>query len=127
MTTVFSRIIAGTIPSYKIYEDEYTYAFLDISPLAPGHTLIVPKIEQDKFYRVDEPYYTAVFQTAKKIAVVLEQALGSDRVTAKIIGTDVPHFHLHLIPLSPRYTGKPIKIESVEMEQIADKIRQALQ
>ena len=126
MASIFSKIIAGEIPSYKLYEDEYTVAFLDISPLAPGHTLIVPKIEQDKFYDVEEPYYTAVFQTAKKLAPVLERVLGSNRITAKIIGTDVPHFHLHLIPMSPRYTGHPLKVSDQEMKSITEKIMAAL-
>lgn len=74
MTTVFTKIINGEIPSFKIYEDEYTFAFLDIHPLQPGHTLIVPKIEVDYFVDVSEPYYSAVFATAKKIAPAIQQA-----------------------------------------------------
>lgn len=72
--TLFSKIIAGEIPSHKIYEDEYTFAFLDINPVQPGHTLIVPKIEVDYFADVPEPYYSAVFQTAKHIAPAIQKA-----------------------------------------------------
>lgn len=74
MSTLFTKIINGEIPSHKIYEDEYTFAFLDIYPVQPGHTLIVPKIEVDYFVDVPEPYYSAVFQTAKKIAPAIRQA-----------------------------------------------------
>lgn len=98
MASIFSKIIAGEIPSYKIYEDEYTYAFLDISPIHTGHTLIVPKIEVDHFFEVPSPYYEAVFAAAKKIAPVLQKSFGTKRVVSAIAGFDVPHFHLHLIP-----------------------------
>lgn len=74
MSTIFSRIIAGEIPSYRIYEDEYTYAFLDIFPQRLGHTLIVPKVEIDHFADVPEPYYSAIFQTAKKLSSAIQQA-----------------------------------------------------
>lgn len=80
MSSLFSRIIDQEIPSYKIYEDEYTYAFLDIFPQHPGHTLIVPKIEVDHFALVPEPYYSAIFQTAKKLAPALQKATGCKRV-----------------------------------------------
>ncbi len=98
MTTVFTKIINGEIPSFKIYEDEYTFAFLDIHPLQPGHTLIVPKIEVDYFVDVSEPYYSAVFATAKKIAPAIQQATWCKRVSTLIMGFDVPHFHYHLVP-----------------------------
>jgi histidine triad (HIT) family protein len=74
MSSLFTKIINGEIPSFKIYEDEYTFAFLDIYPVQPGHTLIVPKIEVDYFADVPEPYYSAVFQVAKKIAPAIQQA-----------------------------------------------------
>lgn len=127
MSTVFSKIIAGEIPCYKIYEDEYTFAFLDIAPLAPGHILIVPKTEVDKFYNVEEPYYTAVFQSAKKIASAMEKALDTQRVVAKIIGTDVPHFHVHLIPMPYNPVNKPMQMDSKTMAAITEKITQALE
>jgi histidine triad (HIT) family protein len=85
MPTLFSQIIAGEIPSYRIYEDEYVYAFLDIVPQRLGHTLIVPKIEIDHFADVPEPYYTAIFTAAKKLSPAIEQATGCKRVCTMFI------------------------------------------
>lgn len=98
--SIFSKIIAGDIPCYKIYEDEYTFAFLDINPYRLWHTLVVPKIEIDKFTDVPEPYYSAVFQTAKKLALAIQQATGTKRIGTRIVGFDVPHFHYHLVPIN---------------------------
>ncbi len=98
MPTIFSKIIAWEIPSHKIYEDEYTFAFLDINPVQAGHTLIVPKIEVDYFADVPEPYYTAVFQAAKKIAPAIQKATWCKRISTTILGYEIPHFHYHLIP-----------------------------
>lgn len=84
MATLFSKIIAGEIPSYKIYEDKYVFAFLDIFPAKPGHVLIVPKVEVDYFVDVPEPYYSAVFQAAKKISKAIQSATGCLRVCAVI-------------------------------------------
>ncbi len=100
MATIFTKIINGEIPCYKIYEDEYTFAFLDIYPVQPGHILIVPKIEVDYFVDVPEPYYSAVFQSAKKISSALQKATWCVRVATMILGYEVPHFHYHLIPSS---------------------------
>lgn len=96
--TLFSRIINWEIPSYKIYEDEKVYAFLDIHPLCPGHTLIVPKIEVDYFAQVPAEYATALILTAQKIAHALDQATGCKRTQVVIAGRDVPHTHIHLVP-----------------------------
>jgi histidine triad (HIT) family protein len=98
MKTLFSSIIAGEIPSYKIYEDAYTYAFLDIHPLAPGHTLVVPKIEVDHFYDLPQPYYEALFATVKHIAPVLQYTFQAQRCSMIVAGFDVPHVHIHLVP-----------------------------
>jgi len=98
MPTIFSRIITGEIPSYKIYEDELTFAFLDIHPYTLWHTLIVPKTEVDHFYDLPEPYYSAIFQTAKKLAPTLQKATKSKRISMFLIGLDVPHVHIHLVP-----------------------------
>lgn len=98
MPTIFSQIIASEIPSYTIYEDEYTYAFLDIFPRKPWHTLIVPKIEKDHFSDVPEPYYSAIFLSAKKISRAIQKATGCKRVCAMFLGYDIPHCHYHLIP-----------------------------
>lgn len=126
MASIFTKIISKEIPAFIVFEDEFTLAFLDIHPLEKGHVLIVPKVEIDKFYEVPEPYYTAVFQTAKFLAPVLEKTFGCERVVAKIIGTDVPHFHLHLIPREDVYTGKPIKLNSEQMTEIQARILQGM-
>ena len=98
MSTLFSRIISWEIPSYKLYEDEYTYAFLDIFPQKPGHTLIVPKIEVDHFADVPEPYYSAIFQTAKKLSPAIKKATWAQRICTAFVGYEIPHAHYHLIP-----------------------------
>lgn len=98
MPTLFTRIINQEIPSYRIYEDEYTYAFLNIYPHTPGHLLIVPKIEVDHFADVPEPYYSAIFQTAKKLSPAIQKATGCNRVCTMFIGYEVPHCHYHLVP-----------------------------
>ncbi len=125
MSTIFSRIIAGEIPSYKIYEDEYTYAFLDISPLKIGHTLIVPKIEIDHFSEVPEPYYSAIFLTAKKLSLAIQKATGCNRVCTMFLGYDVPHCHYHLVPtdsVSDLDHANARKAEPLELQKIQEKI-----
>jgi len=100
MPTIFSKIIQGELPCYKIFEDEYTFAFLDIKPHNLGHTLIVPKIEVGDYKDVPEPYYSAVFQNAKTIGRAIQKATGCLRVGLVVHGMGVPdHFHLHLIPI----------------------------
>ena len=99
MASIFTRIIRGEIPSYKIHEDEHTYSFVTLDQIQLGHTLIVPKIEVDHFLDVPEPHYSAVFRNAKPIGKAIHQATGSLRVAAAIVGLEVPHFHLHLVPM----------------------------
>lgn len=99
MPTLFSKIIRGEIPSFKVYENEHVYAFLDINPVNSGHTLIVPKIEVDHFLDVPEPHYSAVFQAAKVIGRALQEVTGCPRVGTAVVGFEVPHFHYHLVPL----------------------------
>jgi len=100
MSSIFTKIINGEIPCYKIFEDEYTFAFLDINPIQLGHTLVIPKIEVDYFIDVPEPYYSAVFKTAKIVSKAIHEATGCNRVGSIIAGFDVPHFHYHLIPMN---------------------------
>lgn len=99
MPTLFTRIIHGEITCYKIYEDDLTFAFLDIFPYQLGHTLIIPKIEVDHFFDLPEPWYTALFQTAKKIAPAVQQATGSIRVGMVLEWLEVPHVHIKMIPI----------------------------
>lgn len=125
MPTLFSRIISGEIPSYKVYEDENTYAFLDIFPQHPGHTLIVPKYEADHFSEVPEPYYSAIFQTAKQLAPAILSATGCNRICTAFIGYQVPHCHYHLIPTMDEsdFTSKPIgQATPEELDVIQKKI-----
>lgn len=100
MPSLFSKIIKGEIPAYKVFENEYVFAFLDIFPVKLGHTLVVPKIEVDYFVDVPEPYYSAVFQAAQKISPAIQRATGCKRIGTAVIGLEVPHFHYHLIPLT---------------------------
>lgn len=96
--SIFTKIINGDIPSHKIYEDETTFAFLDISPIAPGHTLVVPKKQVESLWDLDDNTYQDVMTTAKKIATRMKEQLQAEYVGVQVIGVDVPHAHVHLIP-----------------------------
>lgn len=98
MSSLFSKIIAWEISSYKLYENEYVFAFLDIFPQQAGHTLIVPKIEIDHFSEVPEPYYSAIFSAAKKLAQPIQKATNCARICTSFVWYEVPHCHYHLIP-----------------------------
>jgi len=97
--TLFSKIIAGQIPSYKIAEDEYFFAFLDIAPLREGHTLVIPKTETDKFFDLPGDYLARILLFAKPIAHAIEKAFDCNRCGLTVIGLEVPHAHIHLIPI----------------------------
>lgn len=125
MTTLFSRIIAWEIPSYKIYEDEYTFAFLDIFPTNIGHTLIVPKCERDHFADVPEPYYSAIFQTAKLITPAIQKATDCKRICTQFIGYEIPHCHYHLIPTNSIIDiskSSSEKAEEIDLKNMQEKI-----
>lgn len=96
--TIFGKIIKGEIPCHKVYEDDKTLAFLDIHPTQPGHTLVLPKTDVDEFQDLPDEYYTAVFETVKKVAKRLKTVLGRSRVAVNIVGVDVPHAHVHVFP-----------------------------
>ena len=122
MSSIFAQIIAGDIPCYKIYEDDKTIAFLDINPETRGHTLVVPKAEVDKIYDLPEEDYTALMSTVKKISKHMEKVLGA-RTLWKVIGTDVPHAHVHLLPYDETWThGRTLKLTPEEFEQIRTKL-----
>lgn len=100
MATVFTRIAEGEIPSYKCAEDENFYAFLDISPLAKGHTLVIPKhVEDDYIFNLDEKTYEGLWAFARKVAVAVKAAVPCKRVGVAVLGMEVPHTHIHLVPL----------------------------
>ncbi|MGD0284000.1 MAG: HIT domain-containing protein [Candidatus Saccharimonadales bacterium] len=96
--SIFMRIIKGEIPAYKIYEDDKTFAFLDIHPIQPGHTLVIPKVQVDQLWDLDPVYYQAVMETCRKIAHKMRDVLKPIRVGAQVEGIDVNHAHVHLIP-----------------------------
>ena len=123
MSSIFTKIINGDIPCYKIYEDDKTFAFLDIHPESKGHVLVVPKNEVDKIYELPDDDYVALMATVKKLSVHLEKRLGA-RIIWKVVGTDVPHAHVHLMPLDPDWQyGRTLELTKDEFEQI----RQSLQ
>ena len=100
MATIFTRIAKGEIPSYKVAESEDFYAFLDISPLAPGHTLVIPKhIEDDYIFNLPEDVYNGLWAFARKVAVAIKKAVPCKRVGVAVLGMEVPHTHIHLVPL----------------------------
>ena len=99
MSTIFTKIINGEIPSYKITENEDFFVFLDINPNAKGHTLVVPKQEVNKFFELEEEMYNKLMSYSRKIAIALEKAVPCKRVGMAVVGLEVPHVHVHLIPL----------------------------
>ena len=118
MSSIFTKIINGEIPSYKIYEDDKTMAFLDINPEVKGHTLVVPKNEVDKVYELPDEDFDALMHTVKKLSAHMEKALGA-RALWKVIGTDVPHAHVHLIPFDESWEhGKTLTLTPEEFEEI---------
>ena len=127
--TIFEKIIAGEIPSYKIWEDEKHYAFLDISPFAPGHTLVVPKKPSPYIFDLEESAYTELLLAAKKVAKKLKSAIATPRVGVVVAGFGVvDHVHVHLIPIHSEgeLLGGPQKISKEEMEKIHQKIQKEI-
>ncbi len=122
MASIFTKIINGEIPSYKIYEDEKTLAFLDINPEVKGHTLVVPKVEVDKIYELDDENWVALWATVKKVAQHMEEVTGR-RVVMKVVGADVPHAHVHLTPIDEMWEyGKTLQLREDEFEAIREKL-----
>lgn len=122
MSSIFTKIINSEIPCYKIYEDDKTIAFLDIHPETPGHTLVVPKNEVDKIYELPEEDYRALMDTVKKLSAHMEKILGT-RILWKVIGTDVPHAHVHLLPYDESWQhGRTLDLSPEEFAQIREKL-----
>ena len=124
--TIFSKIIAGEIPSYKIAEDEQFFAFLDVFPLVKGHVLVVPKIEVDKIFDLPDAYLSAILLFAKPIAKAIEKTMECRRCGISVIGLEVPHAHVHLLPINSandlNFTQPKITVTKEEMEKIQQKI-----
>ena len=100
MASIFSRIVAGEIPCYKVAEDENYFAFLDISPVAKGHTLVIPKQEVDYIFDLDDETYVGLTRFAKRVAKAIEKAIPCKRVGVAVMGLEVPHTHIHLVPIN---------------------------
>ncbi|WP_432672110.1 HIT family protein [Flavobacterium sp. SM2513] len=129
MSSIFSKIINGEIPAYKIAEDDKFLAFLDVNPNAKGHTLCIPKQEINKIFDMEEDLYLELMQFSRKIAIALEKAVDCKRVGMAVVGLEVPHVHVHLIPLNEmdemRFSNK-VKLEKEEFESIVKKVQDYL-
>jgi len=127
MATIFSRIIKGEIPCYKIAEDERFFAFLDINPVAKGHTLVVPKQETDYFFDLDPEWVGGMMIFSRKIAHAIDRAMKCKRTAVAVVGLEVPHAHVHLIPLNAMedfsFAKPKLKLTKEEFEEVARKIR----
>lgn len=125
--TIFSKIISGDIPCYKIAEDEHFFAFLDISPMTKGHTLVVPKIEEDYIFNLQDEMVGDMMIFAKKVAVAIKKVIPCVRVGVAVLGMEVPHAHIHLVPLNKEsdlnFRNPKLDLSSEEMNAIAEAIR----
>jgi len=126
---IFSKIAAGEIPSYKCAENDEFYAFLDISPVAKGHTLVIPRREVDYIFDMDDAEIGRYQQFAKRVAVALKKAFPCKKVAQVVLGLEVPHAHIHLIPMNTEgdvdFRKEKLQLPKEEMQQIADKIYKA--
>lgn len=126
MATIFSRIIAGEIPCYKVAEDDRFFAFLDINPLKKGHTLVVPKQEVDYLFDLDDETLAAMTVFAKKVAKKIERVITCSRVAVVVLGLEVPHAHIHLIPIESEndvdFHREKLKLTPEEFREIAEKL-----
>jgi histidine triad (HIT) family protein len=129
MASIFSRIVKGEIPSYKIAENDDFYAFLDINPLVNGHTLVIPKKEVDYIFDLEDPLYKELFAFAKKVGQAIEDVIPCKRMGMIVFGLDVPHAHIHLIPINKSsdmsFDSPKLSLENEEFLEIAAKINTA--
>lgn len=130
MPTIFSKIISGEIPCHQVAEDERFLAFLDISPVAEGHTLVIPKKEVSYLFDLDDEWYTGLLLFAKRIAPALAKAVPCLRVGVSVIGLEVPHTHIHLVPLNRmediNFSKPKLTMTQAQLADTAEKIRKAL-
>lgn len=129
MATIFSRIVAGEISSYKVAEDERFFAFLDINPLVKGHTLVIPKREVDYIFDLDDEELAALHVFAKKVALAIGKAFPCKKVGMAVLGLEVPHAHIHLIPMQSEkdmlFSNPKLKLTDEEFQAVAQAIRAA--
>ena len=130
MSTIFTKIIQGEIPCYKIAEDDKYLAFLDISPLAKGHTLVIPKVEVDNIFDLDKEMYSGLFLFAQRIAKAMKPLFDCKKIGIAVIGLEVPHAHIHLVPINGVHDidfKKPkLQLSKEEFAEIVEKIQKAL-
>ncbi len=130
MATIFTRIINGEIPCYKVAEDERYFAFLDINPMTKGHTLVIPKCEEDYIFNLDDETYSGLMLFAKKVAVAIGAAIPCKRVGVAVMGMEVPHTHVHLIPITKEsdmiISNPKLTLSAQEMTEIASAIASKL-
>lgn len=128
MATIFSRIVAGEIPCHKVAEDEEFFAFLDINPVAKGHTLVIPKVEVDYLFDIDDSKLGRMIAFAKRVARAQEAAIPCKRVGLAVMGLEVPHAHIHLVPITKEsdmyFGGKKLSLSQEELAAIAKQIRE---
>lgn len=126
MSTIFSKIVNGEIPCYKVGETKNCLAFLDISPLTEGHVLVIPKVEIDYLFDVEEPIYSELLQFSKTVAKAIKQAVACKRIGVAVIGLEVPHAHIHLIPMNSvsemNFSKPKLSLSKERMNEIAQKI-----
>ena len=129
MATIFSKIISGEIPSYKIAEDDKFYAFLDINPMTKGHTLVVPKLEIDYIFDLDDALLAEMIIFSKRVALAIKKTITCKRVGMMVIGLEVPHAHVHLVPLQREgdlnLSNPKLKFSNDEFIEIADAVKKA--
>ena len=129
MASIFSRIVAGEIPCYKVAEDEKYFAFLDISPVAKGHTLVIPKHEVDYIFDLDDEEYAGLTAFAKKVAAAMKKVMPCKRIGVAVLGLEVPHTHIHLVPINKdsdmNFFKEKLSLPAEEMAEIAAKIAAA--
>lgn len=130
MPGIFSKIIAGEIPSYKIHENDRFYAFLDINPLAKGHTLVVPKVEIDYLFDLEDDLIADMMVFAKEVALAIDQTMECKRVGVAVLGLEVPHAHIHLVPINGlhdiEFSRPKLQLSAEEFKAIAGKISAAI-
>jgi histidine triad (HIT) family protein len=126
MSSIFSKIISGEIPAYKVAEDDQFLAFLDINPMAKGHTLVIPKKETDYIFDIEDEQYQQLFLFAKKVAISIRKCIQCEKVGIAVVGLEVPHAHIHLVPLNNNHDldfNKPkLRLSSEEFKMIAERI-----
>jgi len=130
MSSIFSKIVRGDLPAYKIAEDEYHLAFLDIFPLAKGHVLVIPKEEIDNIFDMSPEKYSLLWMFAQRVAIRIRKVIHCERIGVSVIGLEVPHAHIHLVPINTisdiNFEAEKINFSEDEFEEIAKSIREAI-